>query len=160
MNADMDDGSIAYAIEMQMPFECLRNAAAQLAGVLILAATGSRLGSSDHPIVAVAIDNYQQAADGMSAVKVPAGSRHRHLHMMRASSHIADAVVTFKSVSTLKHSNTDAALALLSRGWSELRLASMSLPGCEIVDLKHACCADHQRSIGAGFAARAVQAGQ
>lgn len=160
MNADIDDGSIAYAIGMQLPFECLRNAAAQLAGVLILAATGSRSGSPDHPIVAVAADNHQQALDGMNALKVPDGSRHRHLHMIRASSLIADAVVTFKSVAARKSSNIDAALALLVRGWSELRLASVSLPGCEIVDLQHACCADHQKSIGAGFAARAVQAGQ
>lgn len=159
-NADMDDGSIAYSIGMQMPFECLRNAAAQLAGVLILAATGSRSGSPDHPILAVVIDNHQQAVDGMGAVKVPAGSRHRHLHMTRALTLIADAVVTFKSVATRKHSNTDAALALLSRGWSELRLASMSLPGCEIVDLKHACCAEHQRSTGMSFVNRAVQTEQ
>ncbi len=148
MNAEFQDGSIAYAIGMQLPFECLRNAAAQLAGVLILAATGSRAGSPDHPIVAVAVDNHQQAVDGMGVVKVPAESRHRHLHMIRASSLIADAVVSFKSVTTWKHSNIDAALSLLIRGWAELRLASASLPGCEIVDLKHACCADHQKSNG------------
>lgn len=159
MNADMDDGSIAYAIGMQLPFDCLRNAAAQLAGVLILAATGSRSGSPDHPILAVAADNHRQALDGMRAVRVPDDSRHRHLHMMRASSLIAEAVVAFKAVATSRNSHVDAALALLARGWNELRLASVSLPGCEIVDFRHACCAEHQRSIGAGFAARAVQAG-
>lgn len=157
INADTEDGSVAYAIGIQLPFERLRNAAAQLAGVLILATTGNRSASPDHPIVAVAADNHRRAIDGMSAVKVPEGSRHRHLHMVRASSLIAGAVVKFKSVATRNGSNVDAALALLVRGWSELRLASASLPGCEIVDLKQACCAEHQKSIGVGFAARAVQ---
>lgn len=146
MSADTSENSIAYAMGIQLPFERLRNAAAQLAGVLILAATGSRAGSPDHPIVSVAADNHQQAIDGLGAVKVPGDSRHQHLHMMRASSLIADALFAFKSVPTSKNSNIDAALSLLVRGWSELRFASVAIPGCEIVDFKHACCADHQKS--------------
>jgi hypothetical protein len=160
MNADMDNGSIAYAIGMQQPFECLQSAAAQLAGVLILAATGSRSGSPDHPILAVAIGNHQQAVDGMGSVKVPAESRHRHLHVKRASSLIADAILTFRSVAARKQSNADAALVLLVRAWNELRIASLSLPGCGLVDFRQSCCAEHQKSIGISFTAPAIQTRQ
>ena len=48
----IDDRTTAYVIATQPVFEDLRQVAAQLAGLLVLAASGSKESAPDHPMLA------------------------------------------------------------------------------------------------------------
>jgi hypothetical protein len=149
--ADLDDPTTAYAIAMRMPFDNLRQAAAQLAGILLLAAAKSRTATPDHPMLALATQTYHEALDAIrTAVATPRG-RHHHRHLTGAAFWIGRALASARSGSgpsaTLEVETT---LLLLRRGWQELQWAVGALPGFELVAFDQACCAHHGRRDAAG----------
>lgn len=144
LEAELDDATTAYALAMRQPFEDLRQAAAQLAGVLVLAAAGSRQATPDHPMLALARHALDQATDAVRATTVPPPMRHHHRHMRAAATWIGRALR--KSLDGPAAGGTldvDATLQLLRRGWQELQWTTGALPGFEIVAFEQGCCALH-----------------
>lgn len=142
--AELDDATTAYALAMHHPFEDLRQAAAQLAGVLVLAAAGSRQATPDHPMLVLARQALDQATDAIRAVTVPTRMRHHHRHMQAAANWITRALITSVAKSAAGGIlDVDATLPLLRRGWQELQWTTGALPGFEIVAFEQGCCALH-----------------
>jgi hypothetical protein len=149
--AELDDRTMAYAIAMRMPFENLRQAAAQLAGILVLAAAKSRAATPDHPMLTLAAQAYDEAIDTIRAVTAPSRGRHHHRHLLRAALWIGRALACARGGSgpsgTLEIETT---LLLLRRGWQELQWTVGALPGFELVAFDQACCAHHGRGVAGG----------
>jgi hypothetical protein len=141
--ANLDDRTIAYAIAMQAPFEHLRQAAAQLAGLLVLAAVGSRTATPYHPMLVLASQAYDEATGAIRATATSPRGKHHHEHLMRAASWIGRALSHARASSNATSLDVDPTLSLLRRGWRELQRAAGALPGFEIVAFEHSCCALH-----------------
>lgn len=142
--AELDNRTTAYALTMVGPFEALRQAAAQLAGILVLAAAGSRTATPDHPMLLLAYRSHDEAIDGIRTATPPLPGRHHHRHLTRAAVWIGRALtrarISARPGGTL---DLDATLHLLRCGWQELQWAAGALPGFEIVAFEQGCCAVH-----------------
>lgn len=144
LEAELDDATTAYALAMRQPFEDLRQAAAQLAGVLVLAAAGSRHATPDHPMLTLARLALDQATDAIRATAAPRRMRHHHRHMLAAANWIGRALTASVAESAAGGTlDADATLPLLRRGWQELQWTTGALPGFEIVAFEQGCCALH-----------------
>jgi hypothetical protein len=149
--ADLDDPTTAYAIAMRMPFDNLRQAAAQLAGILLLAAAKSRTATPDHPMLTLAAQTYREALDVIGAAVAPPRGQHHHRHLTGAAIWIGRALAAARSGSGRSGTlEVETTLSLLRRGWQELQWAVGALPGFELVAFDQACCAHHGRRNAAG----------
>ncbi|HEY6344194.1 MAG TPA: hypothetical protein VIY49_22100 [Bryobacteraceae bacterium] len=133
---DIDDQTAAYILETRMQFEDLRQVAAQLAGFLVLHASGANAASPDHPVLQAAADLHRGAADGVRSARPSARAAPHHRCLVEASADL-DAALTLVRTGTA----IDGALAPLRRAFARLRDAAGSLPGFEMVSFRHACCA-------------------
>jgi hypothetical protein len=127
---DIDDQTAAYILETRTQFEDLRQVAAQLAGFLVLHASGANAASPDHPVLQAAADLHRGAVDGVRSARPSARAAPHHRCLIEAC---AD----------------DSALAPLRRAFARLRDAARSLPGFEMVSFQHACCAARISSVSA-----------
>jgi hypothetical protein len=125
----MDDQTVAYIITAQKHFEDLKQVAAQLAGFLVLAASGSKTATPDHPMLASAAQLSKSARDGIHSTPVTPRTRRHHTHLATAAANLEDALA---SADPLKP---------LEAAYSELRAASKSLPGFEMISFACGCCA-------------------
>ena len=57
----VDDATAAYIVENRKCFEDLKQVASQLAGLLVLAAAGSKEAVPDHPMLGAARELYREA---------------------------------------------------------------------------------------------------
>lgn len=143
MPEPLDDRTAAYVLQVRPHFEGLRDVAAQLAGLLVLAATGAKSAAPDHPMLLSAGTLCEQSRDGIRCARPPrrAGAHHRHL------ARAADALASAMSAAhdrlgrPLPAADLDAVLTPLKEGYSHLQRASRTLPGFETVSFDHACCA-------------------
>src|SRR3569623_1128126 len=87
----VDDATAAYVAGMREPFEQLRQAEAQRAGLMVLA-TASRQAIAGHPMLDLAAEAMREAEDGIRAAKVPARARHHHAHVLEAMRAIQAAI--------------------------------------------------------------------
>jgi hypothetical protein len=131
----VDDRTAAYIVENQRCFEDLKQVASQLAGLLVLAAAGSKGVGPDHPALGAARELYREANDALRRVRPTEGARRHHEHVARAAASIGMA---------LKEAdgglNIDPVLIPLRAGYSELEQAADSLPGFEKISYARACC--------------------
>lgn len=88
----VDERVVIYVQAMRKPFEELCRAAAQLAGLLLLAAASSRASSADHPMLAMAAETYGRANETVRVANVPPAGQHHHLHLSRAASWLGAAL--------------------------------------------------------------------
>jgi hypothetical protein len=123
----IDDQTVAYTIAVQPFFEDLKQVAAQLAGLLVLEASGA---APDHPMLTSADQAYQNAVDGLKSAHVPARARRHHDHLLAAALNLDEALRT-----------SGDTLALLEGAYAELRLASKTLPGFQMISFERGCCA-------------------
>jgi hypothetical protein len=123
----IDDQTTAYILAVQTYFEDLKQVAAQLAGLLVLEAAGA---APDHPMLASAGQAYKNAADGLKSVRVTAGARVHHKHLLAAAGKLEEAL----------RARGDT-LRLLEGAYAELRSASRTLPGFQMISFEHGCCA-------------------
>src|SRR3954465_13260435 len=63
----LDDHTIRYVLESRPHFEDLRHAVGQVAGMLVLAAAGSKTVTQDHPLFAAARATLERVSDGIGA---------------------------------------------------------------------------------------------
>jgi hypothetical protein len=110
---------IQYTQSVYPAFEDLKQAAAQLAGLLVLKQRDPQLRRS-------AEDAYYRALDGLN-INVPTEAKARHKRLLNAAANVHEAL----------HTAHDP-LPYLKAADAELRAA-----GFQMVDFTHACCHNH-----------------
>ena len=155
-SALLDDRTVGYVIASQPIFEDLRQVAAQLAGILVLFATGSKTAAPDHPLLTTASQLFEQAADAVERVRpsVTGRARPHHEDLTRA----AAALRTAMAATRLElgkpglAADLDAPLAPLGDAYASLQHAAASLPGFQMVAFDQGCCG----AISGGGPARRI----
>ena len=90
---EIDDDTIAYFVEQRRHFEDLRQVVAQLAGILVLAASGGqRAAVPDHPMLEAAAGVLAHAIDGVRRARPFARARRHHDHLVQASAALVAAL--------------------------------------------------------------------
>lgn len=140
----LDDRTLTYILSLRPCFDSLRQVAAQLAGLLVLAASGGRTTILEIPVLDLAVDALREAEDAIHAVCVPPRARRHHFHLERAADRIGSALAIARSGS-LRHDDAalEGMLKLLRDGWQQLHRAARALPSFQVVDFNQACCALH-----------------
>src|ERR1700685_4652400 len=88
----VDDATAAYIVENQRCFEDLKQVAAQLAGLLVLAAAGSNEAVPDHPALLRAREGFREATDELRRSRPTERARRHHAHLARAAREIGAAL--------------------------------------------------------------------
>lgn len=135
----IDDATAAYIVENRKCFEDLKQVASQLAGLLVLSASGSKEAVPDHPMLHAAGELFQEAVNAMRSARPTARARRHHEHLARASSMLGGAL---REAQTGLNAglDVDRVLIPLRAGYSELERAADELPGFEKVSYERACC--------------------
>ena len=138
MPSAIDDRTAAYIIESHPIFEDLRQVAAQVAGLLILAASGSKEWVPDHPMLVSAAQVFAHSADALARGRAPVGENARaHLRcLVDAGAALGRAL----SAAERWPIDIDAVMMPLRQAYSALQRASWLLPGFQIVSFEQACC--------------------
>jgi hypothetical protein len=131
----IDDATAAYIVENQKCFEDLKQVASQLAGLLVLAAAGSKEAAPDHPMVGAAAELFREADDLLQLARPTHRARRHHEHLVRAASLIGTALQAADDYLVI-----DPILIPLRAGYAELERAADALPGFEKVSYERACC--------------------
>jgi hypothetical protein len=131
----LDDATAKYIVENQRCFEDLKQVASQLAGLLLLAAAGSKEALPDHPVIDAARNLFREADDALRRARPTERARKHHAHLTSAANSIDLALKE-----TDGDLNVDRILIPLRAGYSELERAADSLPGFEKVAYQRACC--------------------
>jgi hypothetical protein len=131
----VDDATAAYIVENQKCFEDLKQVASQLAGLLVLAAAGSKEAVPDHPMIDLARELYREADEAVRRARPTERARQHHEHIARAAASIGIALSE-----TGGALNVDRILVPLRAGYTELERAADALPGFEKVSYARACC--------------------
>jgi hypothetical protein len=143
----LDDRSLAFVLAARPVFDQIRALTGQLAGLLVLKASGAR-SAQDHPMFALVLDRHDRMRDGLAALDVPASADHHHRHLRRAAHAVTLAVQEARdSLHRGDEASLDAITAPLRRAQQELHWAAASLPGFAVVDLRQACCAAHSFAL-------------
>jgi hypothetical protein len=137
----VDDATAAYIVENQKCFEDLKQVASQLAGLLVLAAAGSKEAVPDHPMLGSARELFQEASDALQSGRPTERARRHHEHLAQAAGLIGTALKGARASLEI-----DPILIPLRAGYAELERAADALPGFEMVSYERACCG---RRLGA-----------
>ena len=131
----VDDATAAYIVETRKHFEDLRQVSAQLAGLLVLAAAGSKAAGPHHPILEAAHHLYESASDAIQSTRVPAHARRHHAHLLRAARALHRALFEARSGVQI-----DPVLQPLRSAYTHLQQAADELPGFDMVAFHQGCC--------------------
>jgi hypothetical protein len=142
LSPDLDDRTTAYILKAREPFEGLRRASSQLAGLLVLAALGSRT-AQGNPMLETAIAAHAEAADGLRSLTPTGRGAHHHLHLCLAAERLGEALATARRSLKLDETVSDRIYAGMKQAVEDLRWASRALPGFELVNVSQGCCAMH-----------------
>jgi hypothetical protein len=148
LTTELDDATAVYVCVAQPAFDLLRQAAGQLAGLLVLKAAGAR-NAGAHPMLDLACAAEAEARDALLGILAPVPPRaaHYHRHVTSASRSLTEALASAKrDLHRGDDRALDTILAPLWRAYRELQCAAFALPGFEIVALSQGCCVDHARS--------------
>jgi len=143
----LDERTVRYVLETRPHFEELRQALAQVAGMLVLAAAGARSVTQDHPLFVAARETQARALDGIRAARPGARARHHHGHLLSAAEALDVALrraAEDMHLHGMERERIDPALEPLQAAYRHLAWAAKSLPGFEIVSFDQACCAPRQ----------------
>lgn len=141
----LDDGTIAYVLAVREPFELVRDATSQLAGLMVLAAAGAR-NDAAQAILDRVREEHAQARDMMAAWsgRVPARAAHHHRHLSAATAALGRAVDNAATrIARRDPESIDAIMEPLKAAYRELHYATGALPGFEVVALSQGCCSAH-----------------
>ncbi len=139
---NVDDETVAYILEAQKYFEDLRQVAAQLAGLLVLAAAGGKAATPDHPMLDAAERLHRSAETGIRSLRpTPRASAHRDC-LSRAAAALECALSSAHSHLWQAEQNAgmEPILHPLQAAYDQLRLAAGALPGFEIISFEQGCC--------------------
>jgi hypothetical protein len=149
MSSTLDDRTVAYVIASQPVFEDLRQVAAQLAGMLVLFATGSKTAVPDHPLLTTASQLFAQSIDALARVETSVTERARPHHddLKRAAAALRDALAATRTElgKPGAAADLDAPLGPLRDAYAHLQHAAAALPGFQMVAFDQGCCAGSVR---------------
>jgi hypothetical protein len=131
----IDDATTAYILETRKCFEDLRQVAAQIAGVLVLAAAGGKSVTPDHPMLAAAAELHRTAFDELRRIQPTERARAHHHSLMRAAEGLAIALAASRRI------EVESILRPVRAAYAHLQRASDTLPGFEMVAFGQGCCA-------------------
>lgn len=135
----IDDATAGYILETRKCFEDLRQVAAQIAGVLVLAASGGNSARPDHPMLEAARELHAQALDQLRSVRPTQRAREHH-HCLRQAAHsLSDALAALAISKRLVE--IDPVLVPVRAAYAQLQHAADTLPGFEMVAFGKGCCA-------------------
>jgi hypothetical protein len=142
VTAPPDDHTVAYILDSQPLFEDLRQVAAQLAGLLVLAATGSRDATPDHPMLGAAEDLFKQTLERVERTRATERARPHRDSLRQAAGSLGDALTAARTLLTAPDgADFDPVLVPLRDGYSHLQRAARLLPGFRMVAFEQGCCA-------------------
>ena len=139
MRSALDDRTVAYVIAARPVFDDLRQVAAQLAGLLVFAATGSKEATPDHPMLDASKRVFAQADDGVNRVStlVTDGTRQHY----RALAAARESLTRTLACADAWPPDVDAVLIPLRDAYAHLQQAASALPGFQMVSFDQGCCA-------------------
>jgi hypothetical protein len=133
----VDDVTAAYILETRKCFEDLRQVAAQIAGVLVLAAAGGASATPDHPMLDAAAELHGAACEQLRGIRPTPRARAHHHCLIQAADALAIALMAAKRM------EVDPILLPVRAAYAHLQRASDTLPGFEMVAFSQGCCAVH-----------------
>ena len=134
----IDDRTTTYVIAAQPVFEDLRQVAAQIAGLLVLAATGSKDSTPDHPMLLLSRQVFAQADEGVRrATPLVTESTCRHYQGISGAGASLRLALDSAGAWPL---DVEAVLAPLRDAYAHLQQAASALPGFQMVSFEQACC--------------------
>jgi hypothetical protein len=138
----LDDLTVAYVLNARPHFENLCQVAAQLAGVLVLAATGARSAAPDHPMLHSAGQLFQESADGIRRARATGRAlpHHRPLTQAAAGIETALSIARDRLGRPGGRVDLDPILTPLRAGYAHLQEAARALPGFDMVAFDQGCC--------------------
>jgi len=139
---NIDDETVAYILLAQKYFEDLRQVAAQLAGLLVLAAAGSKTATPDHPMLDAAKRLHESTAAAIGDLRAtPRASVHRD-YLSRAAAALECALSSAQMYlrSAGRGAEVEPILHPLQAAYAQLQLAAAALPGFELISFDQACC--------------------
>ena len=139
---NIDDETAAYILQTRKPFEDFRQVAAQIAGLLVLSASGANTASPDHPLLESAAELYQDALDEVRGAQPTERALVHHRCLLDASTALSAALTAARA-----NLAVDSVMTPLHRAYSYLQKSSATLPGFEMVSFAQGCCAPHQRGV-------------
>lgn len=139
---NIDDKTAAYILQTRRPFEDLRQAAAQIAGLLVLSTSGANTASPDHPLLETASELCRDAVERVRTAQPTERARIHHSCLLEAG-----AALGVSLASARKSLDTDSVLIPLRRAYGHLQKSAETLPGFEMVSFAQGCCAvNHARA--------------
>lgn len=145
-SAGFDDATVAYAAGAQRVFQQLQDAASRLAAVLLAMSFERSRAALDHAARLAAVAQIAEGRDLLLGLTSTQRTAHFHRHMKGGLDHLTQTARAIDG--TLSgHSAALDPLPLLQAAWKELEAASRCLPGFEVVDFSHSCCANHAAVI-------------
>jgi hypothetical protein len=138
----IDDETVAYILSAQRPFEDLRQVAAQLAGLLALAASGGKSATADHPLLETARRLHQSAAAEIQGLRRPGRASAHREHVSQASAALGRALACTQGYlgRSERGAEINTVLHPLQAACDQLRLAAGALPGFQMISFEQACC--------------------
>ena|SRR5580698_4333726 len=130
----VDDATAAYILNTRKCFEDLRQVAAQIAGVLVLAAAGGKSATPDHPMLDAAAELHRTALDEVRRIRSTERAREHHHCLLQAAGALSIAL------SAAKKMEIDPVLVPVRAAYAHLQRAANTLPGFEMVGFEHGCC--------------------
>ncbi len=140
-NLPVDDATAEYILETRKCFEDLKQVAAQIAGVLVLAACGANSATPDHPMLHAAAGLHRIAFDGVHRSRPTERARAHHHCLTQAAEALAVALAASRSTAITP------ILVPVRAAYAHLQRAADHLPGFEMVAFEHGCCAMHGASV-------------
>ncbi len=147
---NIDDETVAYTLLAQKYFEDLRQVAAQLAGLLVLAAAGGKTATPDHPMLDAAERLHASVAERIRGLRAtPRASAHRD-YLSRASAALECALSSAQTHlwRAGRSAELEPILNPLQAAFAQLRLVSAALPGFEMISFDQACCGTQIHATG------------
>ena len=133
---ELDDQTAAYVLETRRAFEDLRQAASQIAGILVLNASGANTASPDHPMLVSAVELHRGAVEAIQMAHPTMRAYSHHRCLVNASLALAAALSAAQ-----KKLEIDPVLIPLRRAYAHLQRGSRMLPGFQMVSFEQGCCA-------------------
>jgi hypothetical protein len=141
----LDDLTVAYILAARPEFERLRDVAAQLAGLLVLAASGAGSAAPDHPMLRSAEMLFHESTDGIRRTRTTDRARAHHAHLTQASDSLEAALAAARDRLGRPLADLDQILTPLRAGYEHLQHAANALPGFQVVAFEHGCCGPSTR---------------
>jgi hypothetical protein len=138
----IDDETVAYILLAQKHFEDLRQVAAQLAGLLVLAAAGSKTATPGHPMLEAAKQLHASSVAGIRSLRAtPRASAHRD-YLSRAAAALECALSSAQTHlwRAERRAEIIPILRPLQAAYAQMQLAAAALPGFEMISFEQACC--------------------